>query len=40
MVTTDLGVIQRHELGRRLTNVEADHRDTIMAAVDFLLTGF
>lgn len=40
MFTTDLGVIPRQRLGRRVANVETDYRDTITAAIDFLLTGF
>lgn len=40
MVTTDLTVIQRVQLGDWVANIESRHRDTITAAVDFLLTGF
>jgi toxin CcdB len=39
LVTPQLAGVARSELGRVAGNV-AKHRDTILAAIDFLLTGF
>lgn len=40
MLTTDMGVLQRARLGNQIANVEAQYRDTITSAIDFLLSGF
>ena len=40
LVTTDLGMVPTRILGQATTNVEAQHRDTITAAMDFLVQGF
>ena len=38
MATADLAAIRRAEIGERVGSL-ADHRDDIIAAVDFLITG-
>jgi len=40
LMTTDIGVVAKHRLGERIANIETPYRDTITAAVDFLLQGF
>lgn len=40
LVTTDLGMVPNNILGRAFTNIEAEHRDTITAAMDFLFQGY
>ena len=40
LVTTDIGTITRNSLGKRVTNVEAAHRQDITEALDFLFQGF
>ncbi len=40
MMTTDIAALPTHRLGKRLTNIETDHRDDITAALDFLFQGF
>ena len=39
-VTPDLTSVLDGQLGAKIANVEAEHRDDITAALDFLLTGF
>ncbi len=39
LVTTDIAMVPNRLLGRPITNIEAEHRDTITAAMDFLFQG-
>ncbi|WP_291841707.1 CcdB family protein [Maricaulis sp.] len=40
LVTTDIAMVPTHLLGTPVTNIEAEHRDTITAAMDFLFQGY
>ena len=40
LITTDIGTITRSSLGERVTNIEADYRQEITEAIDFLFQGF
>ena len=40
LITTDIGAQPLHWLGQPVGNIEAEHRDTITAAMDFLFQGF
>ena len=40
LVTTDIAMVPCRLLGPPVANIEAEHRDTITAAMDFLLQGF
>jgi len=40
LMTTDIGVLAKAQLGLPVTNIETSHRDDITAALDFLLQGF
>lgn len=40
LVTTDLGMVPSRILGIPVGNIEAEHRDTITAAMDFLFQGY
>lgn len=40
LVTTDLGMVPSRILGSAVGNIEAEHRDTITAAMDFLFQGY
>jgi toxin CcdB len=40
LVTTDIAMVPTRLLGSPVTNIEADHRDTITAAMDFLFQGY
>ncbi len=40
MMTTDIAALPVHQLGKPVMNIEADHRDDITAALDFLFQGF
>lgn len=40
VMTQDMATIPADKLRKRLTNIEAEHRDNITAAIDFLFQGF
>lgn len=40
LVTTDLTAVSWHQLGSYVENVESRHGDEIIAALDFLFSGF
>ncbi|MDF1768055.1 CcdB family protein [Maricaulis sp.] len=40
LVTTDIAMVPTRLLGAPITNIEAEHRDTITAAMDFLFQGY
>lgn len=40
LVTTDIAMVPCRFLGQPVGNIEAEHRDTITAAMDFLFQGF
>ncbi len=40
LMTTDIGVLPKSQLGAHVTNIEDKHRDDITAALDFLFQGF
>ncbi|WP_297732442.1 CcdB family protein [uncultured Maricaulis sp.] len=40
LVTTDIAMVPTRLLGTPVTNIEAEHRDTITAAMDFLFQGY
>lgn len=40
LMTTDIGTLPRHTLGKHICNIESTHRDIITEAVDFLFQGF
>jgi toxin CcdB len=40
MMTTDIAALPVSKLGKTVTNIEAEHRDDIIAALDFLFLGF
>lgn len=40
VMTTDIGTVTRASLGKRISNVEDKHRQTIIDALDFLFQGF
>ncbi len=40
LITTDLSVLSQRDLGAFVENIEARHGDDILAALDFLFSGF
>jgi toxin CcdB len=40
LMTTDIAALPRARLGPRIGNIEAEHRDDIVNALDFLFVGF
>ena len=40
LMTTDIAALPRTHLGPRVGNIEAEHRDDIINALDFLFVGF
>lgn len=40
LMTTDIAALPRARLGPRVGNIQAEHRDDIINALDFLLVGF
>lgn len=40
VMTQDMATVPADKLRKRLTNIEAEHRDSITAAIDFLFQGF
>lgn len=40
LMTTDISAQLQSSLGKPITNIENPHRDTIIAAIDFLILGF
>ena len=40
LITTDLSVVPVRDLGPLVENIEARHGDDILAALDFLFSGF
>lgn len=40
LMTTDIAALPRARLGRRVGNIEVQHRDDIINALDFLFVGF
>ncbi|MBO6797482.1 CcdB family protein [Maricaulis sp.] len=40
VMTQNMATVPAEKLRKRLTNVEAEHRDQITAAIDFLFQGF
>lgn len=40
LVTTDIAMVPSRLLGPAVTNVEAEHSDTITTAIDFLFQGY
>lgn len=40
LVTTDIAMVPTRLLGTPVINIEAQHRDTITAAMDFLFQGY
>lgn len=40
LATTDLGMVPTLALGKPVANVEAEHREVITAAMDFLFDGY
>lgn len=40
LMTTDIGVLLRQQLGERITNIGDRHGDEVAIALDFLFAGF
>ena len=40
LMTTDIGTVHKAELGAVVVNLEQDHRESIVEAIDFLFQGF
>lgn len=40
LITTDIGTLRKSSLGKFITNIQDNHRDEIIDALDFLFQGF
>ncbi len=40
LMTTDIGTLTRASLGEKVSNIENEHRQTVVEALDFLFQGF